>query len=125
MAKDINTLVSQSIIANQLALNLNEEIKHTDCYKMALKGKLNALIPELVKAEKKEFDKIFNIAEKETVQIYDVLELLVAELADLGMHHFEAITAILKAYKVSPASINGIVNKISNSQTAQKNLIHD
>ena len=55
---EIEHKITHSIIANQLALNHNESLKHTPIYKQALKNKLNNLLSELVKYEK-DYDEFF------------------------------------------------------------------
>ena len=65
---DVKTKVTQSIIANQIALNLNEAIKHTNYYKQKLKQYLNLLLPELIKSEK-EYDLFFDTEEETSVSV--------------------------------------------------------
>ncbi len=48
-----------AVILNQLALNFNEDLKYTKFYKHELKKSLNIVIKHLIKAESKEFDKVF------------------------------------------------------------------
>ena len=48
----IEHIITHSIIANQLALNHNESLKHTPIYKQTLKNKLNTLLKELYVYEK-------------------------------------------------------------------------
>lgn len=56
--KTLNSIAA-SIIANQVAYNLNHEIRFTPYYKHKLKLLLNQLDKELLKAEKKEYE-LFN-----------------------------------------------------------------
>ena len=57
--KQTETLTG-SVILNQLALFYNEQLKYTKFYKKELKNSLNRTVKELIKAEKNEFDKVFN-----------------------------------------------------------------
>jgi len=107
------TKVSQSILANQLALNCNEQLKFTGYYKRELKQKINLLQPVLIKAELEEYDKVFTHEESASVQLYDITAAMIAEIADLGLEHFENITHMARAYRKDPKSIEGIVNKIN------------
>ena len=58
-----------AVILNQLALNFNEDLKYTKFYKHELKKSLNMTIKHLIKAETKEFDKVFD-AESERNRQY-------------------------------------------------------
>src|SRR6478672_1677712 len=100
---DDDSKVTQSIIASQLALNLNEEVKHTNRYRGRLKYTLNHAIVELVKSEKN-YDIIFDKAEEACVSTYDELAEAVKEFADLGIHHAANIRDMFRAFKKDPAS---------------------
>jgi len=110
---DTLTKISQSVIANQVAYHLNHEIRFTGYYKHELKMKLNALDKELLKAEKKEFDKFFNEVETPTDELCEIQTEMVKEIASAGLIHFGNILEMVKAYKKDPKSIEGIVNKIN------------
>ena len=109
-------LISTSIIVNQLALNTNEKIKFTDVYKHELKKNLNQTIKELVKAEEKEFDKLFGQQEKGSCLFYDITSEMVNEITETGLEHYHEITQLIRAYKKSPKSIIGIINKINKNE---------
>ena len=113
MSHDIHTKISQSIIANQLAMNFNHEIKHTEYFKGSLKAKIRPLQLELIKAERAEYDKIFNEAERPANDVYNALEEMVNEIASLGIMHCEVVTELVKAFKKDSKSIEGIINKIN------------
>lgn len=113
--QDTLSKITLSVLSNQLALDANHEIRYTSYYKKDLKRKLNLIIPILEKAEKQEFDNCFNKQEQATTEVYNGCQDMVKEIVTLGIEHFECITEILKAYKLNPNSINGIVNKINKS----------
>ena len=108
-----NGLVSQSILTNQLALVLNERIKHTPHYNSTLKYRLNNTIDELIKLEQKGYDKLFDQHETSVKQFYDETAEMMEEVANLGLHHIKNITEMLRAFQKDPSSIAGIVNKIN------------
>ncbi len=108
-----NHLLAQSILTNQLALFFNDQLKHTKFYKTALKQKLNLLIPELIKAEKAEYDVIYEKHEQLTVGIHDMILALVSELSSAGIYEFQNLLDIVRAYKKDPASIHGIAAKVN------------
>ncbi len=107
--------ITHSIIANQIALNNNEAIKHTPYYKRELKKKLNLLLPELYKAEK-DYDDFFNNVEGQTVEVYEVYESFVKAIASVPIWDCTNIIAMIEAYKKDPASLKGIVNKINRAK---------
>lgn len=109
----IRIKISQSIIANQLAMNFNQEIKHTDYYKGSLKAKLLPVQLELIKAERNEYDKVFDKAEVAATDVYRALEAMTTEFAKIGINYAGHVYEILKAYRIDPKSIEGIVNKIN------------
>lgn len=109
--------VSESIIANQIALYKNERIKGTNRYKGMLKNRLNFVIQELVEAETLEFDKLFEAAEIQAKEAYIVTDTLIEELSALGMNHYQNIRLIIEAYRIDPNSICGIANKIKKNKS--------
>lgn len=110
------TAITQSIIANQIAYDLNHEIKFTGYYKHDLKNALNRLMPILKKAEQNEFDNFFNKEENPTNELYDAQDEMIKAISSLGIIHFKNIAEIVRAYEKDPKSINGIVNKINKSK---------
>ena len=92
---------------------LKTESKRRKYLKQELKKRIKLVQTELIKAEAAEYDKFFDKKERETIEIYNVVETCVKEIASLGLHHLEAMTEIVKAYKKDPKSIQGIVNKIN------------
>lgn len=106
--------ITHAIIANQIALNKNEAVKHTPYYKQGLKQKLNLLMPELIKAEK-DYDDFFEAKENSTVAVYEAYEKFINAVASVPIWECENITAIIQAYRKDPKSIEGIVNKILRS----------
>lgn len=115
------TLISQSIIANQIALNMNtlivsEPQYYKQNFKALMKPVISKLQSELIKAEAKEYDKFDDMARTATDALYYSGEKMVKEIASLGIFHFENIHEILLAYKEDPKSIQGIVNKINRTK---------
>lgn len=106
--------ITHAIIINQIALNNNEAIKHTPFYKRSLKGALNKLMPELIKAEP-DFDEFFNKVEGSTSDVYDAYEQYTKDISSVPIWDCQNISAIIHAYKIDPKSIQGIVNKILNN----------
>lgn len=113
MNEEILTKMTQSIIANQVALNFNEEIRHTPYYKKEFKKYYNLFERLLLKAEKKEFDLVYNSAENETIELHKHQSDMIVEISSLGIEHFKNVCEIVKAYKKDPEKMNKIVNKIN------------
>lgn len=109
----ILTKISQSIIANEVALDFNDQITRTNYHKRKLKHHLKATQVELAKAEKEEYDKVFGIAEKASSILYATMQTMVNEISSLGLYEFANITDLVRAYKKDPKSIAGIANKIN------------
>ena len=108
---DTTNKITHSIIANQLALNHNEAVKHTPYYKQNLKNKINLLLPELIKAEK-EYDDFFDKLEDSTSEVYEAYDEFIKAIASVPIWDCRNMTAMILAYKEDPKSIEGIVNKI-------------
>lgn len=108
---DLKTKITQSIIANQIALNLNEGIKHTNYYKQKLKQYLNLLLPELIKSEK-DYDLFFDSEEETSVSVYNVYEEYIKAIASVPVYDCQNITLIIEAYKKDPKKIEQTVTKI-------------
>lgn len=104
--------ITHAIIANQLALNHNEAIKHTQFYRHELKKRINHLLPELYKAEK-DFDEFFDTLEDSTVEVYNAYDEFIRTIASVPIWECRNISAIIKAYQKDPASIEGICKKIN------------
>ena len=108
---EIEHKITHSIIANQLALNHNESLKHTPIYKQALKNKLNNLLSELVKYEK-DYDEFFNKAEGSTCEVYNIYDNYIKAIASIPIYDAHNIITIINAYKKDSKSIEGICRKI-------------
>lgn len=108
---DTTNKITHAIIANQVALVRNEDLKHTDNYKHKLKQLLNPVIKELVKHEP-EYDNFFNKVEDSTAVVFDVHDGFIKAIASVPIWDMQNITAMIEAYNKDPKSIQGIVNKI-------------
>ena len=101
-----------SVILNQLALNFNEELKYTKFYKQNLKRTLNLAIKELVKAEEKEFDLVFDAEEKQTSYISENVMHIIMEITRNGFADMVVLGNMMIAHKKDPKAIEGIVKKV-------------
>ena len=111
---DATTKITQSIIANQVAYNFNHNILFNKrYYKHELKRYLNLVQKELAKAERTDYDMLFDANPDATAETYQALEDMVNEIGSLGLMHFANITEMVKAYKTDAKSIIGIANKIT------------
>ena len=106
--------IAASVIANQLALHFNEELKHTGIYKRSLKYRLNGIIKELQEAEKKEFDLVFNENEEAAHAISANLMDIVNTMVKDGFTSMLMVGNMQLAYKKNPKAVEGIINKILN-----------
>ena len=101
-----------SVILNQLALNFNEELKYTKFYKQNLKRTLNLAIKELVKAEAKEFDLVYDAEEKQTSYISENVMHIIMEITRNGFADMVVLGNMMIAHKKDPKAIEGIVKKV-------------
>lgn len=109
----IITKISQSILANQIAYNFLHEIQFTQYNKHRLKMLLKQVNEELGKAERSEYDLLFDKKEKATADTYAAIQEMVQEISELGLFHFDNIKEMVRAYKKNPESIMGIAKKVN------------
>lgn len=109
----IITKISQSILANQIAYNFLHEIQFTQYNKHRLKMLLKQVNEELAKAERSEYDLLFDKKEKATADTYTAMQEMVQEVSELGLFHFDNIKEMVRAYKKNPESIMGIAKKVN------------
>lgn len=100
--------ITHAIIVNQIALNHNEDLKHTSFYKHALKQKLNSLMPELIKCEP-EYDAFFNKLENSTTEVYNEYDLFIKAIASVPIWDCRNIRLIIEKYYSDPASLEKIL----------------
>lgn len=105
--------ICQSIIANQLAMNFNHELKFTPFYKQEFKQSFNKFQSLLIAAGEREYDKMSDVNDNTTSELFDVILDITNKLSGLGLHHFKNISEIIDAYVIDPKSIQGIINKIN------------
>lgn len=95
--------IAGSILANQIALNLNEGIKHTSIYKSNLKYTLNNTINTLIKTESKDFDTLEKFTDQKFIDSgLSVLSSMIQLLTSIGFMKFGDIAQLLFAYTVDP-----------------------
>ena len=112
--KDLQNLTA-SIVVNQLALNYNEELKHTRFYKHNLKNRINGTIKELEKVESKEFDLLYDEEDELTHQISSNIMTYIEFMINGGFSDFMLLANMQIAWSKNPKSIEGIINKVLNS----------
>lgn len=103
--------ITHAIITNQIALNHNEDLKHTKFYKQALKQKLNLLLPELIKCEP-EYDAFFDKLEDSTSEVYNEYDSYIKAVASVPIWDCRNIRLIIEAYNADPKALEGIIKKI-------------
>lgn len=112
-----------SIIANQIALNFNEEIKHTTVYKHELKRKLNPAIAELIKAEAKDFDHLDKSgASNLTSFIHETQFILVKVIAELGVYSFGDVVQMIQAYKKNKEVMLWLADRLNDVSITEEEI---
>lgn len=110
--KTIDDKFTHAIIANQLALNYNEDLKHhKNLHNPTLKYRLKNACEELIKSELN-YDKFFEKEEVSTVDVYNVYESFVKVMSTVPIWEMQNVQKILQAYFTDPKSIEDITNKI-------------
>jgi hypothetical protein len=104
--------ITTSVMSTQIALNQLEAIKHTGYYNKELKQKLNLVLPLLIKAEEKHYDKFFESLSDSTDQVYKVFETFIKRISQIPIYDMENICYIIDAYDKDAKSMNGITKKI-------------
>lgn len=112
--KDLENLTA-SVICSQLLLHYLEEIKHTRYYKGKLKETTRAAIIQLMKVERKEFDKLAETEGDIPHQISSNLIEIISLLMRGGFSNMMLLGNLQYAYHKDPKSIEGIVNKVLKS----------
>jgi hypothetical protein len=113
MSKTLEQLTG-SIVSNYIALHYNEQVSHTGYYKKALKYKLKNAIQELQKAEKEEFDLIYDHEDEVTHQISSNMITFIDEMVKTGFTDMMMIGSMQMAYKKAPGRMEYFVNQILN-----------
>lgn len=106
--------IIHAILSSQLALNNNEDLKHSfpAVYSKTLKARTKNYLEELIKREK-DFDLLFDKQEASLVQVYNVLEKFTKIVSTIPIWEMENFTEVVKAYFKDRKSIEGIVKKIN------------
>lgn len=112
--KDLENLTA-SVICSQLLLHYLEEIKHTRYYKGKLKEATRAAIIQLMKVERKEFDKLEETEGDLPHQISSNLIEIISLLMRGGFSNMMLLGNLQYAYHKDPKAIEGIVNKVLKS----------
>lgn len=113
VSDEVISKIVKSIIANQVALDFNEAIKHTKYYKHKLKKVLGPTITELIKIEEQEFDDFLDSVESSTIILHRVYTAFIEEAATLKLDEYGELVKIIQAFKKNPNSVMGIAKKIN------------
>lgn len=107
--------VIKSVITSQLALEYNEEVKHTPYYRHGFKQALNGALKVLKKAEAAHYDEFLKtLSDTDTIDdIFNQQYEMINQLAKVDPPQFNDISNIIHAYLVNPKSVMGIANKIN------------
>lgn len=104
--------ITTSVMSCQITLNQLEAIKHTGYYNKELKQKINLVLPLLIKAEEKHYDKFFESLSDSTDHVYKVFETFIKRISQIPIYDMENICYMIDAYDKDSKSMNGITNKI-------------
>ena len=104
--------ITHIAINAQVLLNRLHDQTAGNVFKQVLKHKAKNFIDELIKVEKTLYNGFFEAKEESAVQVYEVYDNFISDVASVAIYDMENISKIIQAYKKDPKSIEGIVNKI-------------
>lgn len=106
-----------AIISAQLALNLNEDLKHTvpQLYRHTLKNRTQNYLDELIKNEKF-FDEFFNKEESSLNDVYNVYEKFLKVVALIPIWEMDNFVKVIKAYLLDAKAFERTVNRVTKKQ---------
>lgn len=105
-----NTALAKSILANQYALHCNEVLKHSKYYKWRLKEVLRPCITILINAERKEFEKMDDVATQRVDEVFKSMENLFETMSKRVLTDYYEMDLILKEYAKRPEEVMNILN---------------
>jgi hypothetical protein len=118
--KDLHLLVG-AIFTNQLALNFNEELKHTRFYKKPLKNTLIKTIRQLIIAEKNEFeDVLLRLEEEHTEEMSKRLLDFVNNIIKQDWQKLLTIAEVAEAFEEVP-EVGELVHNILKKKREDEN----
>lgn len=118
--KDLHLLVG-AIFTNQLALNFNEELKHTRFYKKPLKNTLIKTIRQLIIAEKNEFEGVLlRLEEEHTEEMSKRLLDFVDNIIKQDWQKLLTIAEVAEAFQEVP-EVGELVHNILKKKRENEN----
>jgi len=114
--------VVHAILSAQLALNMNEELKHSvpQFFKNTLKSRTKNYLDELVKNEKL-FDEFFDLKEQSLVDVYNVYEKFIKVIALVPLWEMENLCEVVKSYMHDKPAFERTVKRVNNQLKKQAN----
>ena len=105
-----------AVILNQLALNYNESLIYTKFYKHRLKASLNLAIKELMRAEKNEFDKVWEVDPDYTDQVSNNVIMIMQEISKGGFTDMIMLGNIICAFQKDRKKLSQVIDEVLNGE---------
>ncbi len=109
--KDLETLTA-TIVTGQIYLHFLEQLKHTRFYKGKVKETTRANLVQLHKAERNEFEKIWESDEQTAHQISSNYHEIIKRLVGKGFSNMMLLGNMDYALELNPKAVEGIINKV-------------
>lgn len=106
------TILAKSIIANQYAINLNDQLKHTKFYKANVKLHGKPYNQALIKAEKTEFQKVDATDTKAVDAVFEQMDLVFNSIARCPFIDYVELILCIEALAKDNKSMVGIAKKV-------------
>ena len=116
--KLISAIMTAQILNNQLFdLRVNNVFKHRD------KQLINNALKVLESVENKWFDKLYNNAEEQTYEVYNVYNSFIKQIANVPIFDMQVLMLLYKLYKDHPKKLQDLIN--DNFDTEYLNIIEN
>lgn len=103
--KLISAIMTAQILNNQLFdLRVNNVFKHRD------KQLINNALKVLESVENKWFDKLYNNAEEQTYEVYNVYNSFIKQIANVPIFDMQVLMLLYKLYKDHPKKLQDLIN---------------
>jgi len=99
------TTLAKSILANQFALNCNEVLKYTPYYRKEIKTYGRPFINQLIKYERKEFEKVDEFDTKRVDEIFQSIDELMNTISRAVLSDWSHLDMIIKEYAKRPNEV--------------------
>lgn len=118
MSYNNNLLVLlETVILLQMTLESLEVLQGTHYNKMRLKQQISGLVKEITPLAERDYNKVFNNGEADTIQILNEYDKLVKFISLQKLPSKVALSQIVEAWNFEPKTIEATVHRIIKKNT--------